>query len=125
MNIEKISYKKALELKCLEKESIDFKFYPNCQYLGAFENGSLIGMVAWQMVGQSLRFKSDCVLPAFRKRGVYSALWNAREVATKDVKCSSVSAYCTPMSIGMYLSRGFVKGKTNKYGITFVKKDKR
>lgn len=125
MNIERIDYKKALSLRCMEKESIDFKFYPNCQYIGAYEDGRLVGMVAWQMVGQSLRYKSDCVLPAYRKRGIYSALWKARDEATKDTKCESVTAYCTPMSIGMYLSRGFVQGKTNKFGITFVKKENR
>lgn len=123
MRIEKIDYKKALSLKCMEKESIDFKFYPNCQYIGAFVDGQLVGMAAWQMVGQSLRFKSDCVLPAFRRQGIYSALWNERERLTNEVKRESVSAYCTPMSLGMYLSKGFVKGKTNKYGITFVKKE--
>lgn len=123
MKIERIDYKKALALRCMEKESIDFKFYPNCQYLGAFVDGQLVGMVAWQMVGQSLRYKSDCVLPTFRKQGVYSALWKARDEATNDTKHSSVTAYCTPMSLGMYLARGFKQGKTNRYGITFVKKE--
>lgn len=123
MDIQKIDYRKALSLRCMEKESIDFKYYPNCEYLGAFVDGQLVGMVAWQMVGQSLRYKSDCVLPAFRKRGVYSALWKARDEATKDVKRASVTAYCTQMSLGMYLSKGFRQGKTNRYGITFVKKE--
>lgn len=122
MKIERIDYQKALELKSLEKESIDFKFYPNCQYIGAFEDGRLVGMVAWQMVGQSLRLKSDCVLPAYRKRGVYTQLWAAREKATDGIRRASETAYCTSMSLGMYLSKGFVKGKTNKYGITFVKR---
>lgn len=128
MEIKPITYKETQKLSSMKHEQVEFRYnLPNCYYLGAYENGMLVGMVAWQIMknGNILRYKSDCVLPAYRKRGIYSALWKARDEATKNIKYELVTAFCTQMSIGMYLSHGFSQGKTNKNNVTFVKKENR
>lgn len=120
MKIEPITYKQLLSLKSLEREGLDFKYYPNAVYLGAFVDDQLVGCVGFQRVGKSMRYKTDGVLPAYRGYGIYSALWKAREEMNSAV---TVTAYCTAKSLPMYLNHGFEALSVNKKnGVTFVKR---
>ena len=125
LDIKPISYQEVLKLSSMHKEQVDFKFYPNCHYLGAFLDGMLVGATAWQMVGKCVRYKMSCVLPQYRKQGIFTALWGARETATENIKCDRITGFATKMSAPMYKAKGFVAGKTNKFGVTFFKKEKR
>lgn len=120
MKIEPITYNQLLLLKSLEKEGLDFKYYPKAVYLGAFVDGKLVGCVGLQRVGKAMRYKTDGVLPAYRGRGIYSELWKAREVMNSE---GTVTAYCTAKSLPMYLNHGFEALSVNKKnGVTFVKR---
>lgn len=94
-------------LKSLRSESVDLKYDPKTTYLGAFTHeGQIMGVVGWRRIGANLRYKTDCVLPEYRGMGVYSKLWEEREFLCEN-QASTTTAFCTGMSIGMYLAHGF------------------
>ena len=94
-------------LRSMQKESVDLKYNPKATYLGAFtDEGEIMGVVAWQKVGKTLRYKTDCVLPKYRGQGVYSKLWDEREFLCEG-QADITTAFCTNKSIGMYLAHGF------------------
>lgn len=109
-------------LSRLTMERVDMKFSSKCQYLGAFLNGKLVGVVGCQRMGRTLlRYKTDGVLPEFRGRGIYTLLWRAREEMFNTGK-NSVTAFCTDKSLPCYLAHGF-RAVSTRSGITFVKRD--
>lgn len=107
MTIRAVTYQDLEAFKSMRGESVDLKYNPKTSYLGAFTHeGEIMGVVGWMRVGKNLRYKTDCVLPEYRGMGVYSALWKEREFLCEN-QASVTTAFCTGMSIGMYLAHGF------------------
>lgn len=123
MKIKAITYKELEVFKNLRNLSVDFKHNPKTSYIGAFsDDGEIMGVVGWMKVGKNLRYKTDCVLPKYRGMGVYSALWKEREFLCER-QASVTTAFCTDMSIGMYLAHGFMIAREGK--IKFVTRNNR
>lgn len=107
MKIRVVTYNDLEALKSMRNESVDLKYNPKTSYLGAFtDEGEIMGVVGWMKVGKNLRYKTDCVLPEYRGKGVYSRLWDEREFLC-DKQAAVTTAFCTKMSLGMYLAHGF------------------
>ena len=123
MEIKEITTAEELRpLLSLRKERVDLKFNPAVNYLGAYMNGRLVGVVGCQRMGRTLlRYKTDGVLTEFRGQGIYTLLWRAREEMFNTGK-DSVTAFCTERSLPCYLAHGF-KPVSTRNGITFVKRD--
>jgi len=123
MEIKEITTSEELRpLLSLRKERVDLKFSPAVKYLGAYMNGRLVGVVGCQRLGPHLlRYKSAGVLPEFRKMGIYSLLWRARE-EMYNTGGDIVTAFCTEKSLPMFLAHGFRK-VSERNGITFVKRN--
>ena len=122
MEIKEITTAEELRpLLSLRKERVDLKFNPAVNYLGAYMNGRLVGVVGCQRMGLTLlRYKTDGVLPEFRGQGIYTLLWRAREEMFNTGK-DSVTAFCTEKSLPCYLAHGF-RSVSSRNGITFVKR---
>ena len=103
----------------LVKERVAASHKRGTKYIGALYGSRLVGVVAWQMVGNNVRFKMDYVVDEFRGKGVYAKLWDAREQKIKDRYHKRVTAFCTVRSLGKYVKAGFTP-KAEKHGITFV-----
>jgi hypothetical protein len=121
MEIRYCEYNELKPLFFMQKERVDFKYNPSTVYLGAFVDGNIVGLVAWQKIGNVLRYKTDCVLPNYRGKGIYSSLWRKRDELCNGISRSKTTAFCTPMSLGMYQSKGFFR-VSERNGITFVEK---
>jgi GNAT superfamily N-acetyltransferase len=96
---------------------------PRTRYLGAFSGPLLVGVVGWlQLSATHARLKSDFVRPAYRGRGIYRALWEARlEAVARSGPPRVMTAFCTPLSLPTYLLAGFAV-ESERAGIAFVKK---
>lgn len=105
----------------MRSEHVDLKFDGKTTYLGAFVGGKIVGCVGWMKIGRNLRYKSDCVLPEHRGKGIYGKLWEDREFLTEN-QSTITTAFCTSLSVGMYLAKGFKKVSKNSKGIYFVKR---
>lgn len=95
------------------------KFPFSGKYIGAYVDGKLVGCVGWFIKGKTIRYRTDYVLPNYRKAGIYTALFLARED-----KCAKLgmrtTAFCTSRSRGMYLRSGFVCKSDRDKEIKFV-----
>lgn len=89
--------------------------------IGAYDGARILGVVGYKTMGRVLRYKTDWVHPNYRGQGIYRLLWYTREAACEDAK--HVTAFCTPMSLPMYLSHGFTAVRTTSTGITFVRRN--
>ena len=120
VEIRRVSPLELKPLYGLQKEKVDFHVTPNTTYLGAFVDNKIVRCVAFAIIGSTLRYKTDGVLKEYRGNGIYSRLYDARELICKGIIKKRTTAFCTDKSIGMYLSRGFVKQSTLKNGVSFV-----
>lgn len=102
-------------------EHVDFKPNAETRYIGAFIEGSLVGIVGWQRVGSTMRYKGDCVAKEHRGNGIYRMLFEEREKRCKGI-CDTTTAFCTRLSIGTYLKKGFEIVSENKNEIKFVRR---
>lgn len=107
------------------KEHVIIADFDNSIWFSAIKNNKVVGCVCCQFNGDKCRFKSDFVLPEYRSNGIYKALFKQRSVQVEHL-VKEISAYCTPMSIRLYLQNGFkiisdkiLKDKTKIY---YVKK---
>lgn len=122
VTIREVSHSELRPLFSMSKERVDFKKNSRTRYLGAFCEGKIVGCVGWQMIGSTLRYKTDCVLPEYRRRGIYSQLFSVRDERCSMIDKKKITAFCTPMSLPAYIGRGFRKISTSKAGIAFVEK---
>lgn len=106
----------------MKRERVAFNVKDKAQYLGAFDGPILVGVVGWQFVGSTLRYKVEFVIPERRKTGIYRELWSRREEATKEFK-GRRTAFCTSMSLPEFLKRGFSVVRKCANGITFVENE--
>lgn len=114
-------------LNCLSKfmrrERVAFNSNDDASYIAAFSGNIMVGVVGWQFVGETLRYKAAFVMPEFRNHGIYAELWKRREKATADFK-GKISAFCTPLSLPYFIKNGFAVVSKRKNGITFVQYEK-
>lgn len=90
-------------------------------WFGAFDDtGTVLGFACMVVKGQAARFKSDYVLPEHRGRGIATALMRLRLERCMDLSLTRATAFCTPLSLGIYLKHGFQAKGCNGRGITFV-----
>lgn len=72
-------------------------------------------------VGNRIKFHNAWVDKKYRKKGVYSLLWNKRWEYTKEnFQGYVVYAWCKPNSIGMFENNGFSTGEHAIYVETIV-----
>lgn len=71
--------------------------------------------------GSVIRFKSDWVHPDWRKQGIYKIIFDARLAGVKAFDVCEINAFCTKMSLPVYLANGFETVMVNGRGSTFVK----
>ncbi|MDR2084346.1 MAG: GNAT family N-acetyltransferase [Bacteroidales bacterium] len=105
--------------KQFRNSRIAFRLNDGCKYIAAFDENKLVGCVGFQRIGETMRYKIDFVLPEYRKKGIYTKLWELREIQNK---CSETSAFCTEFSLGMFLKNKFEIHNVKKNGISFVKR---
>jgi len=87
------------------------------------DQGDVLGFVCAVIKKLTARYKSDYVFPANRGKNIYQALFSARDEYCRARRIKRTTAFCTPMSLGTYLRRGFKGDKKNKNGIVFVKRE--
>lgn len=89
-------------------------------YLAFFVNGMPVGFVGWMHVLGSLRYKSDWLMPEWRGQGIYKLLFAERDKILSAQE--DITAYCTQMSLPVYLANGFEVQKVLERGSTMVKR---
>ncbi len=88
----------------------------------AEEEGVIVGCVCAVIRGPWARFKSDFMLPKYRRKKLYQAMFGARMAHTLKFPVKRLTAFCTPMSLDLYLKHGFEKISARR-DIWFVKRD--
>lgn len=109
--------------KKLRKERVAItKQDTKTKYLGYFEDEQLVGVVGWLDMGNGhIRYKTDYVDSYFRGKGIYTHLYKSRNFLIFQNRVSYITAYCTPMSLPMYLKNNFKQLSISKTGIAYVK----
>ena len=102
----KATYNELKPLLRMRRESVALHDTANTEYIGAFIDGKIVGVAGWMMVGNVLRYKSLCVLPKYRNRGIGGKLYEQREEACKGLAIST-TVFATSMSRGIHLAHGF------------------
>lgn len=80
-------------------------FNNKTSYMEFYEAGEPVGMVEWMEYKNKIVYKNDYVVPTKRGRGIYRAMFDARERHLNTNK--PVEATCTSMSINHYIANGF------------------
>lgn len=123
--IRKVDYNFIKRFSALMKrEQVDVKYYPTAKYLGGFIDGvKIAGWVGWQPMKNTdhIRFKTDYVMPDYRRKGIYRRLFDERMVQVLELKPKKLSAYCTEKSLPLFLTYGFEYRSQNR--ITYVTKE--
>lgn len=114
------TFEELKPLTSCAKESVAFHNGSNVFYIGAFIDGEIVGVVGYQMIGSVLRYKTDCVAKEYRGIGIYSELFNIRDMLCVG-KSKRTTAMCTSKSLPTYIKRGF-KVVSVKNNITFVER---
>ena len=109
MQIKKTTFKK---IKCLkknaQKDHVVIDDFNNCTWFGAkIGNDFYVGCAGLVIKGKNLRFKGDFVSPNFRNQGIYRKLFEYRMNYTEKLNFNKITAFCTPMSLSVYLANGF------------------
>lgn len=99
----------------MQRERVATRHLPGTEYLGMYINGELIGVVGWMKIKNVTRYKTDYIHPNHRGNGYYKELFMARDALVNG----TVSAFCTSMSLPVYLNNGFEKLR-ERDGITYV-----
>lgn len=124
VEIRIVPFSELQPLMCLRKEHVDLKPGSKTCYACAYWMGQAVGVVGWQMVGSTLRYKSGGVLPKYRGLGIYTMLFSFRERLCSTMPYAKVSAYCTSKSLPTFIKNGFKAVKTLPNGITIVERKK-
>lgn len=77
-----------------------------CNYLGAFIDGKLVGIVGWQEHPHYFYVCHDFVLPEYRGRGVYDSLFDIRMSMIKG-QGKDVVAHANFNSLNRFVKGGF------------------
>ncbi len=83
---------------------------------------AVLGFAAMFVRAGRARFKADYVLPDYRGKGIGRALIAARLAEMKKLGVSQATAFCTPLSLPLYLAAGFKEVSRNPRGIAFCKR---
>lgn len=131
MNLENIEIRKtnwgsvAKFKSFAEKEHVQMK-EDDTVYFGAYIGDKLIGFAGYKIVGKKVRYKADYIFNRFRRKGVYSKIWEERDKEVfellKRKGFREINAFCTSKSVGMYLKNNFKQVSKNENNITFVRK---
>jgi hypothetical protein len=126
VKIQLIRFKEINFRNLMLKERVAVKNLPGTVYIGVRVNNMLVGVAAYHINGNSIRYKTDFMLPNYRGLGLYKKLFQHRERLVIDHAHNSmqsviVTAFCTPMSLPVYLKNRFI-AESEKNGITFVRK---
>lgn len=125
VRVEKSEYKLVRSLmRQGNKERVTFDNPDGSQWWIAIDEDTdtVLGCVCAVIKGNTARYKSDFVLPAFRGQGAYRELFKVRD---EQISAEVITAFCTPLSLPMYLKNEFKAISINKNNITFVKREKR
>jgi GNAT superfamily N-acetyltransferase len=89
----------------------------------AYEGDKQIGCVGMFIKDGTARFKTDAVLPDYRGRGVYRALFALRESLALSKGASGATTFSNADSRATYTKNGFTpKGKESDRGVQFMTK---
>lgn len=108
------SFEDILPLKGRSAKHCGFQYGNRAVYLGAFNDGEIIGCCGYIVKKGKIEFVNAVVKPEFRGIGVYSKLYSERKKLVDGIPHSLEYAYCTRMSIGKYVSEGFAIKKIYK-----------
>lgn len=77
-------------------------------YIGAFlPDGRIIGCVGFRRMSDGIRFKTDVVLPEFRKMGVYTHLFDKRMEVISSMLFMHITAFVTSSAMSLFVKNGF------------------
>ena len=116
MTIRSASYEEVLSLKGKDAPFCGFIYHPDTQYIGAFEDGKIIGCVGYRVIGKRIELLSAVVRKTHRGNGVYTKLAYIRRKVIDTIPHQKEFAYCTAFTLDKYLKDGFVIKK--KYNNT-------
>lgn len=121
MKTEFIEESKLYQFKPeLLKSRVAFKREDGTIYLAVKIEDKVIAFAGYKLLPDSVRLKTDYVIPGERGKGIYDQLFKARlEIIRKKWGEVRMTSYCTEMSISTYKRYGF-KATTKKNGITFM-----
>jgi hypothetical protein len=88
----------------------------------AEEDGVIVGCVCAVIKKKGARFKSDFILPAYRKQKIYRDLFKIRTAHALQYPTKQWTAFCTPQSLKVYLENKFQKVSLHR-DIWFVKRE--
>lgn len=110
-------YNEILPLKGADAKYLGFQYKEQAIYIGAFCCGEIVGCCGYIVKKDKIEFVNDVVKSNYRKKGIYSTLFNIRKNIVASINHKKEYAYCTKMSVGRYISDGFKVKKefTNTY----------
>jgi len=91
----------------------------------AYHEGRQVGCVGMVVTSStSARFKTDTVLPEFRRKGLYSQMSALRMAAAVAINCTDASCFSSRDSRSQFIKDGFLpSGEENpKTGVLYMKK---
>ena len=95
---------------------------PRTSYIAAFYNGQAVGACGYRVIRPgTIELCGDVVHRDYRKRGIYSALWDARERLLSAIPHKREVAYCTKYSRARYIAAGFVPQREYKNSTYMIK----
>lgn len=88
---------------------------------GSLPETAILGFAAMFTRPNGARLKADYVLPDYRSKGIGRALIAARLEELERHGIKQATAFCTPMSLPLYLAAGFEELSRTARGIVFCR----
>ena len=104
-----------------KRERVTMENPEGAAWFVAEEDGVIIGCVCVVIKKTGARFKSDFILPAYRKQKIYRDLFKTREAYALKFPVRQWTAFCTPQSLKVYLEHKFEKVSLHR-DIWFVRR---
>lgn len=127
ISIKRVHYSEIKPLVPLaEKERTTMANPHGAHWFGAFNGDEVVGCCCAVMgKGITARLKSDFVKEEYRGKGIYRRLFAARYNHAMCKGYMKFTAFCTPLSIGIYIEYGFKASERSRKGsdIVFVHRD--
>ena len=84
-------------------------FAKNTSYIVVVsEGGAIIAICGLLLYSNKVVFKNDYVLPEYRGQGLWGLMFNTRRaIVSKIDGLKWIEATCTPLSLPLYLQKGF------------------
>lgn len=121
MEIKKIKYELVTPYaKMGKRERVTFENPDNAHWYGIFKGEKLIAFYCLVGYKNSVRFKSNYTLPAYRRNGCLQQFIEHAKMKCRQWGMKTMSAFCTPMSISSHLKHGAQPCSENN-GIVFVR----